>query len=46
MAKKTKSKYKAKILEKSRQLHAELELLSQILKECQYEEEHEENEDK
>ncbi len=29
-----RSKYKEKILEKMRELHAELELLSAILKEC------------
>ena len=46
MAKKSKSKYKAKILEKLRILNAEKELLCNILKECQQEESEEENEDK
>ena len=43
MAKKSKSRYKAKILEKMRVLHAELELLSTIIKECNQEEKEEED---
>lgn len=38
-----KSKYKAKILEKMRVLNAELEMLGNILKECQEEEKDEED---
>ena len=44
--KKSKSKYKAKILEKMRILNEQLRLLSDILKECQQEEAEEENEEK
>lgn len=44
--KKSKSKYKAKILEKMRIINEQLRLLSDILKECQQEEAEEENEEK
>ena len=47
MPKKTRSKYKAKILEKLRVLNAERDMLCQILKECQEEgKDEEEQEDK
>lgn len=38
-----KSKYKEKILEKMRELNAELALLSEILKQCQEEDNYGEN---
>lgn len=44
MAKRSENKYEAKILEKMRVLNAELELLSNILKECHREEKEEKEE--